>query len=79
MIIMDIKMPVMDGLTASKEIRLLDSMIPIIALTSDKSPEIKAEFAEIEICELMYKPINQDLLYQLIRRCLLRKAIFSLS
>jgi CheY-like chemotaxis protein len=65
-ILMDVYMPGMDGLTATRRIRALDgpvSQIPIIALTADVSPDQIRACHQAGMNSYLAKPFNvQDLL-----------------
>lgn len=64
-ILMDIQMPEMDGLDATRLIRKsspYNSKTPIIALTADAFPEHHKHFKETGIDEIATKPIKWDLL-----------------
>lgn len=69
-IFMDIRMPNMDGLTASKEIRKLDkedaANIPIIAMTANAMSKDKMECIEAGMNAFIAKPINVSELYKII-------------
>ena len=73
-ILMDMRMPVMDGLTASKEIRSLDrddaGKIPIIALTANAFEEDVQAFLNAGMNAHLSKPVDSDLLEDTIRRLL---------
>lgn len=74
LILMDIRMPVMSGLTATKRIRAMDrddaSQIPIIAMTANAfSKDVQASF-DAGINEHLSKPIEPKLLYETIGRFL---------
>ncbi|MCP5080019.1 MAG: PAS domain S-box protein [Psychromonas sp.] len=61
-LLMDISMPEMDGMTATKEIRKLTSEsaeIPIIALTAHTLSGDKARFLEAGMNDYLSKPINR--------------------
>jgi len=72
LILMDCQMPVMDGYTATAEIRKLDSgkNIPILALTANVLPE------DIERCRMsgmndcMHKPVELPMLEQTLKQWL---------
>lgn len=71
MIIMDCQMPVMDGITATREIRLkavanLDT--PIIALTANASESYRLQCLEAGMDDYCTKPLRMDALRQLITR-----------
>ena len=59
-ILMDVQMPIMDGITATKEIRKFNPDISIFPLTAAVDAEIQAEFAELGAKEFILKPINPD-------------------
>jgi signal transduction histidine kinase/ActR/RegA family two-component response regulator len=59
-VLMDVQMPVMDGITATKEIRKFNQEINIFPLTAAVDAEIQAEFAELGANEFILKPINPD-------------------
>jgi len=65
-VLMDIRMPVMDGLEATKIIRAMDdekSNIPILALTADISSENVRKYMDVGMNAVCTKPIEmQDLL-----------------
>ena len=67
-ILMDIKMPEMDGLTATKMIRNLDNdyakTIPIIAMTANAYDQDKRKSIEAGMNDHISKPINVTVLYQ---------------
>lgn len=63
MILMDIKMPVMDGLEATRKIREFDKEIPIIAVTANAFPSDEAMAIEAGCNSFLAKPIKKaDLL-----------------
>jgi PAS domain S-box-containing protein len=59
LILMDIKMPGMDGLEATKEIRKLNPDIPIIAQTAYSRIEDKEKALEAGCNDFLSKPISQ--------------------
>jgi PAS domain S-box-containing protein len=72
-ILMDIRMPVMDGLEATAFIRAMDdprSNIPIIALTADISFGNIIEYTDVGMNDVCGKPIELPLLLKLINKCL---------
>jgi CheY-like chemotaxis protein len=67
-ILMDIRMPVMDGLTATREIRSLDrtdaKAVPIIAMTANAYPEDIRQTKDAGMNAHLAKPIEPATLYQ---------------
>ncbi len=62
-VLMDIQMPIMDGYTASKEIRKFNSTIPILALSASVFAEVKNKILECGMDGFVFKPFNpEDLL-----------------
>ncbi|MCF8484328.1 MAG: response regulator [Rhodobacteraceae bacterium] len=59
-ILMDISMPVMDGLEASRTIRAggPSADVPIIGVTANADAEKKARFLEAGMTEVLSKPVN---------------------
>ena len=70
-ILMDIRMPVMDGLAATKIIRALSRVdaatVPIIAMTADAYEEDIQKTAEAGMNAHLTKPFNQKELFQTLR------------
>ena len=66
MILMDINMPIMDGLIATKEIRKIDTNIPIIALTANAYDSDKEKAYEAGCNNYMAKPIMTNKLREMI-------------
>jgi len=64
LILMDIRMPVMDGYEAAHQIRQLESHkeTPIIALTADVSQKVKDEASKGLFSNIIVKPIDPDVL-----------------
>jgi signal transduction histidine kinase/CheY-like chemotaxis protein/HPt (histidine-containing phosphotransfer) domain-containing protein len=72
-ILMDVQMPGMDGITATRRIRDLPgpaSAIPIIAMTANVLPEQVAEFRLAGMNDHIGKPFDRGELYRLIDRWL---------
>jgi len=69
-IFMDMQMPVMDGLTASKEIIKNENVshIPIIAMTANVLEEDKRACEEAGMVDFISKPINLDILRNVLIR-----------
>ena len=70
-ILLDINMPVMDGIECTEKIRSLDdevkSKIPIIAITGNARNLSLEEYQEIGINEFLQKPLNFDQLVTLVK------------
>ena len=71
-ILMDIKMPVMNGYEATKMIRSLDredaKKIPIIAMTANAFTEDRIRAKEAGMDEHVAKPIDVELLIKVIHK-----------
>jgi CheY-like chemotaxis protein len=77
LILMDIKMPRLDGIAATKAIRALDgpvSQTPIVALTANVDPEDARTYLAAGMCCVVEKPIKPDRLLQAINLALDAKA-----
>jgi two-component system, sensor histidine kinase len=75
LVLMDIKMPVMDGVQATRIIRGLDGPvrdIPILALTANADPRDEAEYLAAGMNGVAQKPIQPDALLNAIRRVMSR-------
>jgi CheY-like chemotaxis protein len=59
-ILMDIQMPIMDGITATKLIRTFDQITPIIALSASASSEINEDVFAAGMCDSVPKPFNPN-------------------
>jgi signal transduction histidine kinase/ActR/RegA family two-component response regulator len=69
LVLMDIRMPVMDGITATKEIRSWQdkkSKTPIVALTANALPSDAEDYMKAGVDAVVPKPINKELLQQTI-------------
>jgi PAS domain S-box-containing protein len=68
LILMDCRMPEMDGLEATREIRRQMNSIPIIALTANDRDEDREMCMDAGMDEFLAKPLDQHALGVLIRR-----------
>lgn len=66
LILMDINMPLKNGIEASREIRTFNDIIPIIALTAVEIEEQKYQIFESGMNDIIVKPYDIDLFKQTI-------------
>lgn len=67
-ILMDIKMPVMDGLEATRRIRDVDQGIPIIAVTANAFDSDRAKALEAGCSAFISKPLKKTDLEEVLRK-----------
>ncbi|MBN2523837.1 MAG: response regulator [Bacteroidales bacterium] len=70
-VIMDIKMPVMDGITAFKEIRKIRKQLPVIAQTAYALEKDKKELLDLGFTDYIAKPIQPEELLEKINMAVL--------
>lgn len=71
LILMDIHMPVMDGMECSRTIRKMtgdQKNIPIVAITGNANNYSQDQFIEAGINEFLPKPLNYDNLVELVKK-----------
>lgn len=82
LVLMDIKMPVMNGVEATRAIRSLSgpvSGIPILALTANADPRDEAEYLAAGMDGVAQKPIRPDALLNAIRLVMRRRPALELQ
>ncbi|CAN5258265.1 hypothetical protein BH23BAC1_BH23BAC1_18490 [soil metagenome] len=71
-ILLDINMPVMDGMECARRIRSLEdpkkSQVPIIAITGNARNYSMEQFKEVGINEYLPKPLNFDELVEMVKK-----------
>lgn len=76
-ILMDVRMPIMNGIDATREIRALErpdaATVPIIAMTADAFEEEKKKTLEAGMDYHLSKPINPKILYNILSSHLVNK------
>ena len=60
LILMDMQMPVMNGLDASKQLRLLGKIMPIIAMTANAFVEDQRNCLDAGMNDFLTKPVHPD-------------------
>lgn len=73
LVLMDMKMPVMDGLTATAEIRKFNADLPIIALTAHAFDTDQQAALEAGCNEYLVKPVDKAKLIAVLKRYCCRK------
>lgn len=66
LVLMDMKMPVMDGLDASRAIRELGHRMPIVAFTANAFEEDRLACFSVGMNDVLSKPVDPSLLHATI-------------
>ncbi|MDH7447443.1 response regulator [Aquimarina sp. 2201CG14-23] len=75
LVLMDINMPVMDGMQATLKIREFDKTTPIIALTASELSEVSQECTKAGMNDLINKPLNKkDLRYAIHKNLIINNS-----
>lgn len=69
-ILMDMRMPIMDGITATKTIREFDKQIPIIAVTANAFDEDRKSALDAGANDFLTKPLNKAKLLETLNNYL---------
>ncbi|KAF0128441.1 MAG: multi-sensor hybrid histidine kinase [Bacteroidetes bacterium] len=74
LVLMDLQMPVMDGITATQEIRKMHDYItlPILAMTADAMAGVKEKVLEAGMMDMLTKPIDPNDVYKKILKWMVR-------
>lgn len=73
LILMDLKMPGMDGFETSNAIHLNKPTIPIVALTASSTNEIRDMVKQSIMCDFIQKPFDPDNMFIVISKHLNKK------
>ncbi|SLM29443.1 Two-component hybrid sensor and response regulator histidine kinase [Desulfamplus magnetovallimortis] len=71
LIFMDINMPEMDGLEATRRIRAIettDKRIPIVALTANAMKEFEEKCLDVGMDDFLTKPLKRELVFQSVKK-----------
>ena len=81
LILLDVQMPIMDGIETLKEIRSLEDgvTIPVIFLTAKKDAATVLEGSKLGIMDYITKPFDPDDLKERIERCFKRLGVLPME
>ena len=68
LVLMDIKMPVMDGYAAAKQIKKFNPDLPIIAQSAYALAHERARFTGLAFNDYLTKPINSEALFKVLKQ-----------
>lgn len=68
LVLMDLHMPVMDGYTATRQIRKFNSHTPIMALTASTTAEIRDKIFDAGMQDYVTKPVDSSQLFLQMQR-----------
>lgn len=71
LVLMDLKMPVMDGFDATMQIRQQSPLLPIIALTAYSLKKDKEKAIQAGCNYILTKPVNKEMLFKKLKDFLL--------
>ena len=74
LVLMDLNMPVMGGLEATRQIRRFNTDVPIVALTASEVDTKKSEILKAGIDDIIIKPYDTHEFYQIILKNIYKKA-----
>ncbi len=77
MLLIDLRMPGMDGITAIEHIRARDdakATVPIIVITADTALDLRERCIVAGADEVLFKPVAMDALFEAMGRILARGA-----
>jgi len=72
LLITDLNMPVMNGIELVKNVKKNENYrkLPIIMLTTEKSPELKKEAQDLFITTWVQKPFQSDTFKKIVEKCI---------
>lgn len=70
LVLMDIKMPVMDGLEATRQIKEKHPDLPVVALTANAFDSDRTAAQKAGCCGFLSKPVNRDECMTLLKKLL---------
>jgi len=70
-VVLDLKMPGMDGLTVLQEVRTLNPLQPVIILTGAGTPEMEQQIRALGVTEYVEKEFSLHLLGDSLKRLLI--------
>ncbi len=70
LVLMDIKMPIMDGVEATAKIRETNKEVPIVAVTANAFDSDRTAAMEAGCNDFLSKPVSSDLCISTIKRIL---------
>ena len=60
LILLDIRMPKIDGIEVTKKIRKFDTNVKIVFITAFQSPELQKETSKYDVTDYIVKPFSTD-------------------
>jgi signal transduction histidine kinase/DNA-binding NarL/FixJ family response regulator len=70
LVMMDIQMPVMDGVSAMRKLREANYSVPVVALTANAMKDERETYRQAGFSEFLAKPVDRTQLNQVLRKFL---------